>query len=126
LIFLLFCLAGFRAQAQTEPGVNDPAGVWKGSSTCQVKNSPCHDEMVVYYITKSNGADSFEIRAFKIVNGKEEEMGILSFRYDSRSRQFVSASSQSLWTLEFKGNELHGTLIFRGSLYRIVKLVKEP
>ena len=24
-------------------------GVWKGSSICQIKNSPCHDETVVYY-----------------------------------------------------------------------------
>ena len=28
-------------------------GVWKGSSICQIKNSPCHDETVVYYISKN-------------------------------------------------------------------------
>lgn len=27
-------------------------GVWNGTSLCQVKNSPCHDEIVVYHISK--------------------------------------------------------------------------
>ena len=28
-------------------------GVWKGDSVCQIKESPCHDETSVYYVSKS-------------------------------------------------------------------------
>jgi hypothetical protein len=28
------------------------AGVWKGDSVCQIKDSPCHNEMAVYYVSR--------------------------------------------------------------------------
>jgi hypothetical protein len=50
-------------------------GVWKGTSLCQIKNSPCHDENVVYHISKNSSGDSYQIDASKIIDGKGERYG---------------------------------------------------
>ena len=49
-------------------------GIWKGTSLCQVKPSACHDENVVYHISKKS-ANVYTIQANKIVNGAEVDMG---------------------------------------------------
>ena len=52
---------------------SDPiAGVWTGTSLCQIKPSPCHDEQVVYRIANT-GPRRYRIEAYKIVAGKEDE-----------------------------------------------------
>ena len=126
LIFLLLpaflTVHSARCQASLDSTI---IGTWKGTSICQVKNSPCHDEIVVYYISKVPGKDTFSISASKIVNGKEEEMGILGFKLDRKNNRLLSTDYNSLWTLNFKGKEVGGTLYHKGNLYRIIKLKKE-
>ena len=100
------------------------SGTWKGTSLCQVKNSPCHDEIVVYHVSKNKGADTFYITANKIVNGAEEEMGILPFTYNEKTNQLIS-TSYGTWTFTVEAGKLEGTLISRGSLYRIINLTKQ-
>jgi hypothetical protein len=51
------------------------AGVWKGDSVCQVKDSPCHDEASVYYVSKAAEPNSFQMKMNKIVQGKEVTLG---------------------------------------------------
>ena len=99
-------------------------GVWKGSSICQIKNSPCHDETVVYYISKKPGIDTFYINGNKIVNGVEEEMGILPFTLNKKTNQLIS-TSYGLWTFTIKQRKLEGTLVSKGVLYRIISLTKQ-
>ena len=99
-------------------------GVWKGSSICQIKNSPCHDETVVYYISKKTGIDTFYINGNKIVNGVEEEMGILPFTLNKKTNQLIS-TSYGLWTFTIKQRKLEGTLVSKGALYRIINLTKQ-
>lgn len=100
-------------------------GIWKGTSICQVKNSPCHDEIVVYHITQVKTSDTFNIAANKIVNGKEEEMGIISCTLDRKNKKLLSSSHNGLWTFNLNGMALDGTLFYKGDLYRIIKLVKQ-
>jgi hypothetical protein len=99
-------------------------GTWKGTSICQMKNSPCHDEIVVYYITKDVGADKFLINASKIVNGVAEEMGTLHFVFDKKSNKLTS-NEYGIWTFNLENHKLEGTLVVHDDLYRIVKLVKD-
>ncbi len=99
-------------------------GAWKGSSICQVKNSPCHDETVVYYISKKAGTDTFYINGNKIVNGVEEQMGILTFTLNRLTNQIVSSSYGS-WAFTIMQGKLEGTLVSRGVLYRIINLTKQ-
>jgi hypothetical protein len=99
-------------------------GVWKGSSNCQLKNSTCHDETVVYHISKKTGIDTFYINGNKIVNGMEEEMGILPFTLNKKTNQLIS-TSYGLWTFTIKQGKMEGTLVSKGALYRIIKLTKQ-
>src|SRR6516162_9379426 len=91
-----------NSHAQSSKSPNTFVGTWKGTSICQVKNSPCHDETVVYYISKSNGIDSFSIKANKIVNGVEEEMGIVPFVYKPSSNELISSAYNSAWNLKLE------------------------
>ncbi|HKC36647.1 MAG TPA: hypothetical protein VKB95_11315 [Chitinophagaceae bacterium] len=122
LIGLLFILM---------PGKNVTAqsieGVWKGTSLCQVKNSPCHDEVVVYHISKDSTGKSYEVVANKIVDGKEEYMGTIPFTYDDKQKVFVSVDSarNARWEFKLTGNRMRGTLMNKGDLYRIVDVKKE-
>ena len=125
LFSIIFCLASKSDQAQNGLVKIDTLliGTWNGTSICQIKNSPCHDETVVYHISKNSGVDSFLINASKIVNGVEEEMGILPFVYNTKTNQLAS-TAYGIWTFNIEGDKLEGTLIVRGELYRKIKLNK--
>ena len=125
LFSLFFCLAGNSSYAQTGLVKVDTLliGSWHGTSICQVKNSPCHDETVVYHISKNTGVDTFYINASKIVNGVEEEMGILPFVYNRKTNQLTS-TAHGIWTFSIDGVKLNGTLMVRGELYRKILVYK--
>ena len=102
-------------------------GIWKGASLCQVKNSPCHDEIVVYHISKDSNGNSYEVIANKIVDGKEDYMGTIPFTYDSKQKVFVSVDSvrNARWEFKVTGNTMKGTLMYKRDLYRIIDVKKE-
>jgi hypothetical protein len=102
-------------------------GVWKGTSLCQVKNSPCHDENVVYHISKDSSSNSYLVDAGKIINGKEIDMGALNCLFDTQQQILflVDSVKQVRWEFKLSGRKMHGTLISKGSLYRIIELKKE-
>lgn len=102
-------------------------GVWKGTSLCQIKNSPCHDEIVVYHVSKDSTGRSYEMIANKIVNGKEEGMGTILFSYDIQQKVFFSVDSarNARWEFKITGNTMKGTLMYKGELYRTIDVKKE-
>ncbi len=102
-------------------------GVWRGISICQAKNSACHDETVVYHVSKSTGQNTYSILANKIVDGKEDEMGTIIFIYNPRDQTYTSKDTarNAQWVFKIKGNKLEGTLMVRGELFRIINLTKE-
>ena len=121
-ILLLFILiVGKTVRAQSFEGI------WKGTSICQIKNSPCHDEIVVYHISKDSTGKSYEVIANKIVDGKEEYMGTIPFTYDDKQKVFVSVDSvrNARWEFKITGSAMKGTLMYKGDLYRVVDVKKE-
>jgi len=46
----MIALAFFLAAAAADP----ISGTWEGTSLCQVKPSPCHDEHVIYRVTETS------------------------------------------------------------------------
>ena len=126
LSFLIFWLASSESIAQHTNPKSDSLliGTWKGLSLCQIKNSPCHDETVVYHIYKKHGIDTFYIQANKIVNGIEEDMGILPCMFIEKSNQLVSTAYKGIWTFHLKKDELEGTLLYQGNLYRKINVTK--
>ena len=102
-------------------------GIWKGTSLCQIKNSPCHDEVVVYHISKDSNGKSYEVIANKIIDGKEDYMGTIPFTYDSKQKVFVSVDSvrNARWEFKITGSAMKGTLMYKGDLFRIIDVKKE-
>ena len=125
LYSILLCLTIHSGQAQTSLVKIDTLliGTWKGTSICQIKNSSCHDETVVYHISKNKGADTFYINASKLVNGVEDGMGVLPFVYNKQTNKLTS-TAYGIWTFTVEGDKLEGTLLVHGDLYRKIILRK--
>jgi hypothetical protein len=98
---------GALAQAPASP---NPIGVWRGTSRCLVRPSPCNDEIVVYRIGRSGAGDSVSIDARKIVNGREEEMGVLGCRFDASTAQLSCIMRNGGWRFTVRGDSLVGEL----------------
>lgn len=130
LCLILFILTALTCKAQKTDSAGI-AGIWKGTSLCQVKNSPCHDETVVYYFTKKvNEENKYSLQANKVVNRKVEDMGILEFLYD-KARQTLTCNMTSrqgrtgVWLFNIDGNKIHGTLTVEDNvLYRLIEVQK--
>lgn len=106
------CLLASGAGAQTpsrQPGSN-PVGTWRGTSLCLVRPSACKDEVVVYRIARSKGADSLSVDARKIVRGAEEEMGVLACRFTSATGTVMCVMPQGTWQFRVRNDSLVGEL----------------
>ena len=99
-----------RGPAQATAGAADPVGVWRGVSTCLVRPSPCHDEIVVYRISRARASDSISLDARKIVNAKEEEMGVLACRLAAQGASFTCAIPRGVWRFTVRRDSLVGEL----------------
>ena len=115
---LRFCLAvllavavlGLQAAAQTTAGTSNPIGVWRGTSKCLVRPSPCHDEVTVYRITGTKTADSVSLDALKIVNGQEEDMGVLGCKVVAQGASLTCTMPHGVWRFAVRGDSLLGEL----------------
>ena len=95
-------------RAQAAPP--DPVGTWRGTSLCQVRRSACHDETVVYRITRTTARDSLALDGRKIVNAAEVEMGILGCRLDAPSARLTCPIPNGVWRFTIRGDSLVGEL----------------
>jgi hypothetical protein len=122
LVVVLISLANEKT-ALSQPVI----GVWKGTSICQIKNSPCHDETNLYHISTGSVADQYRIDANKIVDGKEVEMGTLYYMYDPQQHLLVCVDSahNARWQFKITGKEMHGTLMVKDKLFRLIELKRK-
>jgi hypothetical protein len=114
-----------RGPAQAAAVAADPVGVWRGTSLCQVRPSPCNDEIVVYRITRAKARDTISVDARKIVNGREEEMGILACRLAALGASFTCSMPNGVWRFTLRGDSLVGDLRLPDSTrYRDVRAAR--
>jgi len=105
------CLFAGAAHSQAPANAPNPVGVWRGTSLCTLRPSPCNDEIAVYRITRMNAKDSLSFDARKVVNGQEEEMGgPLGCRLDASGTQFTCAMRNGVWHFTIRGDSLVGEL----------------
>ena len=131
IITYLILLSLFKPSASPQSAPTDPiVGIWRGSSLCQVKPSPCHDETVVYYVSKIASEKTYTIQMNKIVKGAEEEMGAVDFVYNNQ-KQTLRAETKDrqgrvgVWLFKIEGKQMHGTLTLSdGTLYRVIEAKK--
>lgn len=131
LILFIACFCIFNAQLSASAtkkifaSVDPLEGIWKGSSICRVKNSSCHDETVVYYISKVPGSNNYKITANKIVNGVEEGMGDLTCTYNSSKQQIAcNKMKDASWNFQINSNTMSGKLYYKNILFRLIKVSK--
>ena len=114
LLFFAFvviaCTLTRSAFAQRPTPAANPVGVWRGTSVCLVRPSACRDESVVYRITRVNATDSLSLDGRKIVNGREEEMGVLGCGFDARAGRVTCKMPQGVWRFTIRGDSLVGEL----------------
>jgi hypothetical protein len=115
-IALAACLgAPANANASGASDVANAVGTWEGESICQVENSPCHDEHVVYEISEENGGRA-KIEGYKIVNGEKQWMGTLLCDYRSAEHVLTCKPKEgepSDWTFKIKDDAMSGMLVLR-------------
>src|SRR5882672_8083563 len=104
------CLLAHGALAQVSVAASNPVGVWRGTSLCRLRPSPCNDESIVYRITRVNASDSLSVDARKIVNGQEEEMGVLGCRSGASGAQLTCTMPNGVWRFTIRGDSLVGEL----------------
>ena len=105
------CLLARGAYAQGAAAAPNPVGVWRGTSLCTLRPSPCNDEIAVYRITRLNARDSLSLDGRKVVNGQEEEMGgPVGCRLDASGAHFMCAMRNSTWHFTIRGDSLVGEL----------------
>jgi hypothetical protein len=89
-----------------------------------VRPSPCRDEIVVYRITSAGAADSLSLDARKIVNGQEEEMGVLACRL-ANAAELRCTIPNGIWRFTVHRDSLVGELRLRDSTkYRDVRTAR--
>jgi hypothetical protein len=120
LIFvLLFMAVAAPTFGQQAYDMSSLFGDWTGESKCVGNNPYCHNEVVVYHISRSKSdAAKVNISADKIVNGTPESMGDLDFTYDSqKQKQTLTAEftisrtgGKGVWVYQINGNHMDGTL----------------
>ncbi|HEY6968238.1 MAG TPA: hypothetical protein VJA94_03465 [Candidatus Angelobacter sp.] len=132
LVVVLFALAASvltQAQSPAAKPANDDqqiAGTWRGNSTCIVKDSPCHDEVNVYHISRiAEKPNSFMVSGSKVVDGNEIVMGSGEWTYDAQKHNLSWETAGRTFKFTVKGDKMEGTLTSGGVLYRRIFLKKE-
>ena len=120
----LFAPGAFAQQVPTS--APNPVGVWRGTSLCTVRPSPCNDEIAVYRITRVKETDSYSLDARKLVNGKEEEMGDpIPCRLAISGGQFTCTMRNGVWNFTIRGDSLVGELrLPNNTKYRDIKTAR--
>ena len=106
----LVALAVLARRGTAQAATDSPVGVWRGTSLCLVRPSPCNDEVVVYRITRVKGSDSLSMDARKIVDAKEEEMCVLACRITPAGTAFDCSIPRGVWRFTVRRDSLVGEL----------------
>ena len=110
IAFTIACLLARGAFAQAPAAAPNPVGEWRGTSLCSLRPSACKDENVVYRITRVNASDTLSLDARKIVNGQEEEMGLLECRFGAAGARITCTMPNGVWHFAIRGDSLVGEL----------------
>jgi hypothetical protein len=132
-VFLCLC-AATAACAQKQRTENDPLfGDWSGESKCVGSNQYCHDEVVVYHISRSKSdPKKITIDADKIIDGKPDFMGSFDCDHDAAKQTLTCeftiprTGGKGVWLFKIDGEKIDGTLtIFpENEIGRKVKITK--
>jgi hypothetical protein len=123
---VIACVLSNEARAQGPSVSANALGTWRGTSLCLVRPSSCNDEFVVYRVARSRtSGDDVSIDASKMVNGQEEEMGVLTCRPGGPGTQLTCAMKNGVWHFVVRGDSLVGELrLPNNTKFRDVRTVR--
>lgn len=131
-VFALFVLASMFVPVWSwtqTPGSGKSmlVGDWRGESICVAREGACHDEQAFYHVADiPDKPGDLAITFSKVVDNKTIKMGTLDCQYDSAKNTATCVYPIGRWDLQFKDNEMNGTLTLTDkTLFRRVKLKKE-
>lgn len=102
------------------------AGNWTGKSICTITNSLCHDNHVIYRVTKPDSDGKLKIQMDKVVGGKPKLMGTLNCMFDKEVATITCPVNDDIWKFVVAGNKMEGTLTLAdGRLYRRISVTKD-
>lgn len=119
----LFLLVAFAAASGSPRDNSEILGAWEGESKCTVRDSPCHDEHVIYEIAADKDASGgLKMDGYRVANGERVFMGTLRCEYQE-AKKVLSCTSRGKdsddWEYTLSGDTLEGTLTINGkTLYR--------
>jgi hypothetical protein len=122
-VLLVLLLLPVAAQASGD--MRAVLGDWEGESLCTIKESPCHDEHVIYHISPdSKDAAKLELSANKVVNGEELYMGSLECTYTASKQELACHyKKDDRWEFKVLGDTMAGTLtVPENKLYRKISV----
>jgi hypothetical protein len=127
LCFLLAAMAVQATPTKSYGSTEQLVGDWRGRSLCVTTTRPaCSDETVVYHVTRhAPGVEAFDIKADKIVDGKEQFMGDLACNFEASRQQLICPMGQSRWQFRWDGAQLVGVLYEDGGPFRVIRVDKQ-
>lgn len=119
-------LVAWLSLASLDGAESEAVGVWVGNSVCQVRESACRDESVIYTIAaEENNSGAVRVTADKVVEGKRITMGSGEYDFDAARHTLSHSDQYGSWQLSIRGDEMSGTLTLPdGTLFRRVALKK--
>lgn len=116
LILLVFVFAPAACGQRRSP-MDEILGDWNGESKCVGSNTFCHDEIVVYHLTRSRkDATKVNLSADKVVNGKPEFMGEFDMTFDADKMTLTCeftiprTGGKGVFLFTIIGDKMDGTL----------------
>lgn len=107
----------FSGCAQKKVAFEAILGDWTGESKCVGSNPNCHDEVVVYHLTRSKeDSTKVNLSADKIVDGKPEFMGEFDMVFDPDKATLTTeftiprTGGKGVWSFTVDGDSMNGTL----------------
>jgi hypothetical protein len=133
---LSLAVATIDARSSIKPVLADDGsqlvGNWTGESICVGNHPACHDEKVVYRISKTPGKPgNVTIIMDKIIDGKPEPIAELEFTYDAEKKtlvnEFTRGHTHGVWEFKLAGNTIAGVLLVlpEKTIARQVKVKKD-
>lgn len=127
LVIVLALLFVPQAWPQSSKQLAAVLGSWEGESKCTLRDSPCHDEQVLYQISvdKKNPAQ-LNLDTYKVVEGSPDFTGTLECQYHAKQGSLscsANTSQQDDWEFHIFGGAMTGRLTIEGGkLYRVITL----
>ena len=118
-IYVVSCIAA----VMSDSGL---AGNWQGELICTIKDSPCHNEHVIYRVEEPDSAGKLKIQMDKVVDGKPKLMGTVNCVFDKAASAVTCNTQRGVWKFTVAGQKMGGTFVLTdGRLYRKISVTKE-